>query len=100
MSSGYEHRRPERSRRHSNHRCPPPSAARSRPPGHTAGAGGVLDRPPARALRRLGLGIAVWARTATGYQSEEAKKRTKGYWKQNVSTFKDAPTPDMTFVDL
>jgi ABC-2 type transport system permease protein len=51
-------------------------------------------------LPALGLGIAVWGCMESGHQSEEAKRRAKDYWKQNVSTFKDAPTPDMMFVDL
>ncbi len=51
-------------------------------------------------LPALGLGVAVWGYMESGYQSEEAKKQAKNYWKQNVATFKDAPTPDMTFVDL
>lgn len=51
-------------------------------------------------LPALGLGVAVWGCMEAGYQSEEAKKQAKDYWRQNVSTFKDAPTPDLTFVDL
>jgi hypothetical protein len=51
-------------------------------------------------LPAVGLGLGVWGCMESGHQSERAKKEAKNYWKQNVATFADAPTPDLTFVDL
>ncbi|WP_394834005.1 hypothetical protein LVJ94_46625 [Pendulispora rubella] len=48
----------------------------------------------------LGLGLAVWACVASGYQGDATKRADKDYWKQNVATYRDVPLPDMTFVDL
>ncbi|WP_394844495.1 hypothetical protein LZC95_46510 [Pendulispora brunnea] len=48
----------------------------------------------------LGLGVAVWAQVASGYQGDAAKRADKDYWKQNVVTYRDAPLPDLTFVDV
>jgi ABC-2 type transport system permease protein len=48
----------------------------------------------------LGLGIALYAQVNQGFQGDSAKKRQKDYWRHNLATWKDAPLPALTAVDL
>jgi ABC-type transport system involved in multi-copper enzyme maturation permease subunit len=39
-------------------------------------------------------------RVHEGYQGDVAKKKQKDYWKKNIETWKDAPTPELAGVDM
>ncbi len=45
------------------------------------------------------IGMLLWM-VSTGFQSETMKKKGRDYWKQNIATWKDAPQPALTAVDL
>jgi hypothetical protein len=46
------------------------------------------------------LGTALGLKVHQGYQGGAAKEKAKDYWRQNLATWKDAPLPDLTAVDL
>ncbi len=48
----------------------------------------------------LGLGIALYAQVNDGFQGDSMKKRQKDYWRHNLATWKDAPLPALTAVDI
>jgi ABC-2 type transport system permease protein len=48
----------------------------------------------------LVLGVVLDARVGAGFQGEQAEKDGKDYWRKNVNTWKDAPTPDLAGVEL
>ena len=52
------------------------------------------------ALAPLALGIALYVQVDEGFQGEAAKKRQKDYWRHNLATWKDAPLPALTAVDI
>lgn len=45
-------------------------------------------------------GTMLWVEVYQGFQGDGAKKVRKDYWKQNLATWKDAPLPALTAVDL
>ena len=71
-----------------------------RPPFWTRFGGRQLLRLSPFWLPALGLGAALWWGSETGTGGERANKAEKEYWKQNSATFRDAPSPDLAFVDL
>jgi ABC-type transport system involved in multi-copper enzyme maturation permease subunit len=52
------------------------------------------------ALVPLVVGTWLWFEVDHGFQGESTKKLQKDYWKQNLATWKDAPLPALTSVDL
>ncbi|HLN30950.1 MAG TPA: ABC transporter permease subunit [Gemmataceae bacterium] len=52
------------------------------------------------ALVPLAAGIMLWLTVYQGFEGDAAKKREKDYWRKNLATWKDAPTPALTAVDL
>ncbi len=48
----------------------------------------------------LVLGSWLWLSVLNGFQGETAKRRQKDYWRQNLATWKDAPTPALQHVEL
>lgn len=48
----------------------------------------------------LVLGIILWVTVDQGFEGRAEKKRHKDYWRQNLATWKDAPVPSLTHVDL
>jgi hypothetical protein len=51
-------------------------------------------------LAPLAIGIALYVQVDRGFQGEAAKKRHKDYWRHNLATWKDAPLPALTAVDI
>jgi ABC-2 type transport system permease protein len=45
-------------------------------------------------------GIVLWFQVYQGFQGDVAKKIQKDYWRKNLATWKEAPLPAMTAVDL
>ena len=45
------------------------------------------------------LGAMLWVSVASGFQSEANEKRQKDYWRRNILTYKDAPTPTIAHID-
>ena len=52
------------------------------------------------AILPLFTGITLWIQVENGMGGAAMKKKTRDYWKQNVNTWRDAPTPAMAHVDL
>ncbi|HYM79878.1 MAG TPA: ABC transporter permease [Candidatus Limnocylindria bacterium] len=52
------------------------------------------------AVLPLFAGVALWVQVQQGYQGKALEKKTRDYWKQNVATWRDAPLPAVTAVDL
>ena len=52
------------------------------------------------AVTPLALGVALYVQVDEGFQGEAAKKRQKDYWRHNLATWKDAPLPALTAVDI
>jgi ABC-type Na+ efflux pump permease subunit len=48
----------------------------------------------------VALGVALYVQADHGFQGDAAKKRQKDYWRHNLATWKDAPLPALTAVDL
>ncbi len=48
----------------------------------------------------LVVGVALWIQVEHGFQGSVAEKENKDYWKQNLATWKDAPLPQLTDVQL
>lgn len=48
----------------------------------------------------LALGLTIFGCVEAGHGGEAAREREKDYWRRNVATFKDAPSPDISRVDL
>jgi hypothetical protein len=48
----------------------------------------------------LALGVALYVQVDQGFQGEAAKKRRKDYWRHNLATWKDAPLPALTAVEI
>jgi hypothetical protein len=48
----------------------------------------------------LALGAALYVQVDQGFQGEAAKKRRKDYWRHNLATWKDAPLPALTAVEI
>jgi ABC-type transport system involved in multi-copper enzyme maturation permease subunit len=48
----------------------------------------------------VALGIALYVQVDEGFQGGAAKKRQKDYWRHNLATWKDAPLPALTAVDI
>jgi ABC-type transport system involved in multi-copper enzyme maturation permease subunit len=48
----------------------------------------------------LVVGVWLWADVYTGFEGDVAKKRQKDYWRNNLATWKDAPVPALTALDL
>jgi ABC-type Na+ efflux pump permease subunit len=48
----------------------------------------------------LALGIALYVQVDQGFQGDAAKKRQKDYWRHNLATWKDAPLPALTAVEI
>ncbi len=46
------------------------------------------------------LGTILWFQVQQGLQGKAIEKEQKNYWKQNLATWKDAPTPAISNVDL
>jgi len=44
--------------------------------------------------------ITLGVRVGTGYQSKAEQQKGKDYWRKNVETYKDYPTPAITAVEL
>jgi len=65
----------------------------------SAVARGALRLAPF-ALPPLVLLIALWVSVQQGFQGDAQKKHTKDYWRQNLATWKNAPLPAITHVDL
>ncbi len=42
----------------------------------------------------------LWWTVVDGFQEEAAELADKGYWSQNFATWRDAPQPDLTRIDL
>ncbi len=51
-------------------------------------------------LLPLVTGLPLYSRLNAGYQSEAAEKQQKDYWRKNLTTWKDAPTPYVTHADI
>jgi ABC-2 type transport system permease protein len=62
-------------------------------------ARGALRLSP-YALPAIALVIALWFSVEQGFQGHAEKKREKDYWRRNLATWKDAPTPSLAHVDL
>ncbi len=52
------------------------------------------------AIAPVVLVIALWVMVDHGFQGSAEKKRLKDYWRQNLATWKDAPAPALTHVDV
>lgn len=75
-----------------------------------ADAAGTLDRlrrAPAALLRLapiaaipLVTGIVLWLAVLDGFQGGTIEKKGKDYWKQNLATWRDAPQPSLTAVEV
>jgi len=52
------------------------------------------------AIVPLVLGVVLYQLVDSSYESESAKKRQKDYWRRNIATWKDAPLPALTAVDI
>ncbi len=52
------------------------------------------------ALPSLIAGIALWLTVNDGFQGGAVRKKQHDYWKQNLATWKDAPQPAISDVDL
>src|SRR5262249_44235792 len=48
----------------------------------------------------VGAGSLLAFRVNDGYQGGVARKHQKDYWAKNIATWKDAPTPELSGVDL
>jgi ABC-type Na+ efflux pump permease subunit len=48
----------------------------------------------------LALGIVLYLQVQEGFQGDAAKRRQKDYWRHNLATWKDAPLPALTAVDV
>ncbi len=48
----------------------------------------------------LAAGVALYAAVYQGFEGEVAKKAHKDYWRKNLATWKDAPLPALSAVDL
>ncbi len=46
------------------------------------------------------LAALLGLRVHEGYQGDVAKKQQKDYWKKNIETWKDSPSPDLAGVDM
>lgn len=46
------------------------------------------------------LGVALWMAVDAGPQGNPAEKAQKDYWRKNLATYKDAPTPDLQHVEI
>jgi hypothetical protein len=46
------------------------------------------------------IAVVLGFQVAHGFQSKQARKRERDYWKQNLATWKDAPKPGLGGVDL
>ena len=67
-------------------------------------------RPKPLLMRTLGLvlvalpaivcGGALYGHVADGFQGSATQKRVKDYWRKNVRTWRDTPTPDIDEVEL
>jgi ABC-type transport system involved in multi-copper enzyme maturation permease subunit len=44
--------------------------------------------------------VTLWVLVDRGFQGKAAEKQAKDYWKQNLATWKDAPLPGLTRVEL
>lgn len=51
-------------------------------------------------LAPLALGIWLYRDAQAGFQWDESRKQAKDYWAKNIQTWKDAPKPSITGVDL
>lgn len=51
-------------------------------------------------LLPLILGSVLGMKVHNGFQGGPSKAKAKDYWRQNLATWKDAPSPDLTAVDL
>ncbi|MGA9750913.1 MAG: ABC transporter permease subunit [Acidobacteriota bacterium] len=51
-------------------------------------------------LLPLILGTILGAKVHAGFQGGPSKEMAKDYWRQNLATWRDAPLPDLTAVDL
>ena len=68
----------------------------------------LRPRPLARSAGRLApfvlvpllLGAYIDYQVDSGFQGEASQDRAKAYWRQNVATWKDAPSPEIVAVDL
>ncbi|MBK6943005.1 MAG: hypothetical protein IPH13_22770 [Planctomycetes bacterium] len=52
------------------------------------------------AIPTVGLGVALALDIHAGHGGEPAREATKDYWRQNVATWLDSPTPRVASVDL
>lgn len=52
------------------------------------------------ALVPLATAVALWIAVDNGYQGKGIEKKERDYWKQNLATWKDAPEPAISDVDL
>jgi ABC-type transport system involved in multi-copper enzyme maturation permease subunit len=48
----------------------------------------------------VALGVALYVQVDQGFQGDAAKKRQKDYWRHNLATWKDAPLPALTAVEI
>jgi ABC-type transport system involved in multi-copper enzyme maturation permease subunit len=48
----------------------------------------------------LVLGTVLGFQVHEGYEGAVAKKRARDYWKKNIETWKDVPSPDLAAVDM
>ena len=66
-------------------------------PGALAGA--LLSIAPLLVVP-VAAGTVLGLRVQSGYQGDAMKKAYKDYWKKNVETYKDAPSPGIAAVDM
>jgi ABC-type transport system involved in multi-copper enzyme maturation permease subunit len=52
------------------------------------------------AIAPLALGIILYLQVDRGFQGEAEKKRQKDYWRHNIASWRDAPLPAITAVDV
>lgn len=48
----------------------------------------------------LGVAIFLGVQVVHGFQSKQARKHERDYWKQNLATWKDVPNPGLARVDI
>jgi ABC-2 type transport system permease protein len=82
------HARQERDATATLHRCRPKTLGMA-----------VLRMIPYAALPIVVI-ITLGVRVGTGYQSKSQEKIDKDYWRKNVETYKDYPTPAISAVEL